>query len=79
MILDKLNTESSVANRAMMADYLDAKRFVWVFFVDSFYLSVRQQRAIAIGIRTRKSIFRCRKRCCTAGCSRKGYRNYPVT
>src|SRR5690349_10299684 len=36
MILDKLNIEQSVANRAMMADYLDPKRFVWVFFVDSF-------------------------------------------
>ncbi len=36
MILDKLNTESSVANRAMMADYLDSKRFAWVFFSDSF-------------------------------------------
>jgi predicted TIM-barrel fold metal-dependent hydrolase len=36
MILDKLNIEQSVANRAMMADYLDRKRFVWVFFVDSF-------------------------------------------
>jgi hypothetical protein len=36
MILDKLNTEQSVANRAMMADYLDPKRFVWVFFADSF-------------------------------------------
>jgi uncharacterized protein len=36
MILDKLNTESSAANRAMMADYLDPKRFPWVFFVDSF-------------------------------------------
>jgi uncharacterized protein len=35
-ILDKLNTESSVANRAMMADYLDPKRFPWVFFADSF-------------------------------------------
>jgi uncharacterized protein len=35
-ILDKLNTESSVANRAMMADYLDPKRFAWVFFADSF-------------------------------------------
>ena len=35
-ILDKLNIESSVANRAMMADYLDAKRFPWVFFADSF-------------------------------------------
>ena len=36
MILDKINTESSVANRAMMADYLDPARFPWVFFVDSF-------------------------------------------
>ena len=36
MILDKLNIEQSVANRAMMADYLDKNRFVWVFFVDSF-------------------------------------------
>jgi uncharacterized protein len=36
MILDKLNIEQSVANRAMMANYLDPKRFVWVFFVDSF-------------------------------------------
>src|SRR5207248_5203559 len=35
-ILDQLNIEQSVANRAMMADYLDPKRFVWVFFVDSF-------------------------------------------
>jgi hypothetical protein len=36
MLLDKLNIERSVANRAMMADYLDAKRFPWVFFADSF-------------------------------------------
>jgi uncharacterized protein len=35
-ILDKLNIETSVANRAMMADYLDPKRFVWVFFADAF-------------------------------------------
>src|SRR5437879_6111067 len=35
-ILDKLNIEQSVANRATMADYLHPKRFVWVFFVDSF-------------------------------------------
>ena len=36
MILDKINTESSVANRAMMPNYLDPKRFPWVFFADSF-------------------------------------------
>jgi hypothetical protein len=35
-ILDKINIESSVANRAMMPDYLDPKRFPWVFFADSF-------------------------------------------
>ncbi len=35
-ILDKLNIEMSVANRAMVADYLDPKRFAWVFFADSF-------------------------------------------
>jgi len=35
-ILDKINIESSVANRAMMPDYLDSKRFPWVFFADSF-------------------------------------------
>jgi uncharacterized protein len=36
MILDKVGIEREVANRAMMANYLDAKRFPWVFFVDSF-------------------------------------------
>jgi len=35
-ILDKLNIEQGVANRAMMADYLDPQRFKWVFFADSF-------------------------------------------
>jgi len=35
-LLDKLNIEQGVANRAMMADYLDPKRFPWVFFADSF-------------------------------------------
>ena len=47
MILDKLNTESSVANRAMMADYLDPKRFPWVFFVDSFLFPFNNQRETA--------------------------------
>jgi uncharacterized protein len=36
MLLDKLKFDKGVANRAMMADYLDPKRFPWVFFVDSF-------------------------------------------
>jgi uncharacterized protein len=35
-ILDKLNVETMMANRVAMADYLDPKRFHWVFFVDSF-------------------------------------------
>jgi uncharacterized protein len=46
-ILDKLNTESSVANRAMMADYLDPKRFPWVFFADSFMWPFNNQRETA--------------------------------
>ncbi|MFY9910836.1 MAG: amidohydrolase family protein, partial [Candidatus Sulfotelmatobacter sp.] len=44
LILDKINIESSAANRAMMADYLDPKRFVWVFFVDSFMWPFNNQR-----------------------------------
>jgi uncharacterized protein len=43
-ILDKLNIEQGVANRAMMADYLDPKRFVWVFFADSFMWPFDNQR-----------------------------------
>jgi hypothetical protein len=43
-ILDKLNIEQGAANRAMMADYLDPKRFVWVFFVDSFMWPFDNQR-----------------------------------
>jgi hypothetical protein len=47
LILDKLNTESSAANRAMMPDYLDPKRFPWVFFVDSFMWPFDNQRETA--------------------------------
>ncbi|HWW16613.1 MAG TPA: amidohydrolase family protein [Candidatus Dormibacteraeota bacterium] len=47
LILDKLNTESSVANRAMMPDYLDPKRFPWVFFVDSFMWPFNNERETA--------------------------------
>jgi uncharacterized protein len=36
-ILDKLNTDICLANRAMMAPYLDPKRFHWVFFGDAFF------------------------------------------
>ena len=47
LILDKINTESSVANRAMMPDYLDPKRFPWVFFADSFLWPFNNQRETA--------------------------------
>ena len=43
-ILDKLNIEKGVANRAMMADYLDPKRFLWVFFGDAFMWPFDNQR-----------------------------------
>ena len=46
-ILDKLNIEQGVANRAMMGDYLDRKRFVWVFFADSFMWPFNNQRETA--------------------------------
>ncbi len=46
-ILDKINIESSVANRAMMPDYLDAKRFPWVFFADSFMWPFNNERETA--------------------------------
>ncbi|HZP62653.1 MAG TPA: amidohydrolase family protein [Terriglobales bacterium] len=46
-ILDKLNIEQGVANRAMMADYLDPKRFAWVFFSDSFMWPFNNQRETA--------------------------------
>jgi hypothetical protein len=35
-ILDKLGIETAIANRVAMPDYLDRKRFLWAFFVDSF-------------------------------------------
>ncbi len=35
-ILDQLGIEAVLANRVAMPDYLDRKRFLWVFFVDSF-------------------------------------------
>src|SRR6202051_1931222 len=47
MILDKINTESSVANRAMMSDYLDPKRFPWGFFADSFMWPFNNERETA--------------------------------
>jgi uncharacterized protein len=47
MLLDKMNFDRGVANRAMMADYLDPKRFPWVFFADAFMwpFDNRQQTA----------------------------------
>jgi hypothetical protein len=36
-ILDNLKVQICLANRAMMAPYLDPKRFHWVFFGDSFF------------------------------------------
>src|SRR6202023_3283392 len=45
--LDKINIESSVANRAMMHDYLDPKRFPWVFFADSFLWPFNNERETA--------------------------------
>ena len=36
-ILDKLNVDTCLANRAMMPAYLDAKRYHWVFFGDAFF------------------------------------------
>ena len=36
-ILDKLNVDICLANRAFMAPYLDSRRFHWVFFGDSFF------------------------------------------
>lgn len=47
LVLDKINTESSVANRAMMADYLDPKRFPWVFFGDAFMWPFNNARETA--------------------------------
>jgi uncharacterized protein len=36
-LLDKLNVQVCLANRAMMAPYLDPQRYHWVFFGDSFF------------------------------------------
>lgn len=39
LIFDELGIETAVANRVAMPDYLDKKRFLWAFFVDSFLFS----------------------------------------
>ncbi len=41
-ILDKLNVQTMMANRVAMPNYLDPKRFHWVFFVDSFLFPAGQ-------------------------------------
>lgn len=46
-ILDKLNVETCLANRAFMAPYLDTKRFHWVFFGDSFFYPFDNRDQIA--------------------------------
>ena len=43
-ILDQLGIETVVANRVAMPSYLDNKRFLWAFFVDSFLFPFRQRR-----------------------------------
>lgn len=35
-ILDRLGIETAIANRVSMPPYLDKRRFLWAFFVDSF-------------------------------------------
>src|SRR5271154_4627424 len=46
-ILDRLNVQTAVANRARMAAYLDPKRFRWVFFVDSVLFPFNNQSFIS--------------------------------
>ena len=47
-LLDKLNVEVCLANRAMMPAYLDTKRYHWVFFMDSFLFPFDNRDQIAI-------------------------------
>jgi uncharacterized protein len=46
-ILDKLNIEQALANRPMMAPYLNGMRFHWVFFVDSVLFPFDNQALVA--------------------------------
>ncbi len=46
-ILDKLNIEQALANRPVMATYLNPKRFHWVSFVDSVLFPFDNQALIA--------------------------------
>jgi predicted TIM-barrel fold metal-dependent hydrolase len=46
-ILDKLNIETALANRPVMAPYLNARRFRWVFFTDSVLFPFNNSALIA--------------------------------
>src|SRR5438270_6254156 len=70
MILDKLNIEQGVANRAMMADYLDPQRFVWVFFADSFMFPFNNAQ-LKNRNPDQQVYIPCKKKCSIAGCSRR--------
>ena len=78
-LLDKLNIEQGVANRAMMADYLDPKRFVWVFFADSFMWPFDNEHETRPQSSTSRSTSRCRKRCFTAGWQQENVKQLPAS
>lgn len=46
-ILDQCGIETTIANRVAMANYLDPKRFRWVFFSDSFLFPFDNKNVIA--------------------------------
>ena len=61
-ILDKLNVEICLANRAMMPAYLNTKRFHWVFFgICSSTRSTTPAKRDAL--RTWVCMYRCKKKC----------------
>ncbi len=43
-ILDKIGIETAIANRVTMPPYLDRHRFLWAFFVDSFFFPFDNSR-----------------------------------
>jgi uncharacterized protein len=61
-ILDQLNIQTAVANRVSMPTYLDRKRFLWAFFVDSLlfpfdnreYAARNGDLAVYVPLQTRK-------------------------
>ena len=46
-ILDQLNVQTMMANRVALGDYLDPRRFRWVFFVDSFLFPLHNSELTA--------------------------------